>query len=207
MKKIILVGGGGHCHSVIDAIEATAEYQIIGIIDNDLTLSSVMSYPILGKDSDLESLKDDRIYFLITLGKIAGNKRRIDLFNYLLNNGFNIATIISPLAYVSAHAKIGIGTVVMHHAVVNSNVSIGQNCIINTKSLIEHDAKIGDSTHVSTGAIINGGCLIGDDVFIGSQSTVNLNVEISDSVSIASNSLVSKSIVKKGIFRGIPVVQ
>ena len=33
MKKIILVGGGGHCKSCIDVIENENKYKIIGIID------------------------------------------------------------------------------------------------------------------------------------------------------------------------------
>ena len=32
-EKIVLVGGGGHCHSVIDVIEQTNKYEIIGIVD------------------------------------------------------------------------------------------------------------------------------------------------------------------------------
>ena len=32
-EKIVLIGGGGHCHSVIDVIEQENKYEIIGIID------------------------------------------------------------------------------------------------------------------------------------------------------------------------------
>ena len=34
MKKIILVGAGGHCKSCIDVIEKEKKFKIIGIIDN-----------------------------------------------------------------------------------------------------------------------------------------------------------------------------
>ena len=33
--KIILIGGGGYCHSVIDVIEQENKYEIIGIIDKN----------------------------------------------------------------------------------------------------------------------------------------------------------------------------
>jgi len=33
MKKIILIGGGGHCKVVIDTILSTNEFEIIGILD------------------------------------------------------------------------------------------------------------------------------------------------------------------------------
>ena len=31
--EILLIGGGGHCHSVIDVIEQEGKYKIAGIID------------------------------------------------------------------------------------------------------------------------------------------------------------------------------
>ena len=33
MQDIVLVGGGGHCKSVIDVIESEVKFNIIGIID------------------------------------------------------------------------------------------------------------------------------------------------------------------------------
>ena len=33
MKEILLIGGGGHCKSVIDVIEQEGQFQIVGIID------------------------------------------------------------------------------------------------------------------------------------------------------------------------------
>ena len=40
MKNIILVGGGGHCRSVIDVIEQEGRYKISGIIDKPSLLGS-----------------------------------------------------------------------------------------------------------------------------------------------------------------------
>ena len=52
--KLILIGGGGHCHACIDVIESTSTFEIIGIIDTkDKIGQSVLGYPIIGKDSDL----------------------------------------------------------------------------------------------------------------------------------------------------------
>ena len=36
VSKLILIGGGGHCHACIDVIESTQKFQIIGIIDIQL---------------------------------------------------------------------------------------------------------------------------------------------------------------------------
>ena len=203
-KKIILIGGGGHCCSVIDVIEATEKYEILGIVDNCKKVIN-SKYEVLGDDSKLLELKSDNIEFLITLGKVGPNNRRIELYKFLKKNEFNIATIISPISYVSSNATIGEGSVIMHHALVNSNVKIGNNCILNTKSLVEHDSIIGHHSHISTASVVNGGVELGTDVFLGSHSTINLNIKVCDEVSVASNSLVTKSIGQNGIYKGVPV--
>ena len=34
MKKIILIGAGGHCKSCIDVIEIQKKFKILGLVDN-----------------------------------------------------------------------------------------------------------------------------------------------------------------------------
>ena len=49
MKKIILVGGGGHCKSVIDVIEQEGKFKIAGIIDRpNLLGSKILGYKFIG---------------------------------------------------------------------------------------------------------------------------------------------------------------
>ena len=58
MKKIILIGAGGHCNSCIDVIESTGKYQIIGLTGTvDESGSSVLGYPVLGSDDKLGELR------------------------------------------------------------------------------------------------------------------------------------------------------
>ena len=75
MKKIILIGGGGHCHSVIDVIESTNEYQIIGIIDNNPKKNNVLGYKCIGNDDDILKYQNDADEFLVTIGKIGECKK------------------------------------------------------------------------------------------------------------------------------------
>lgn len=172
MEEILLIGGGGHCKSVIDVIEQEAKYHIAGIVDKkELIGTEVLGYKIIGSDDDLPSLQKQFPYAIITIGQIKSNAVRVNLFETLKKLGFNMPIIISPLAYVSCHASVGEGTAVMHGAIVNPHAKIGKNCIINSKALIEHDAVVEDSCHVSTGAIVNGGVIVKANTFFGSNAT------------------------------------
>jgi sugar O-acyltransferase (sialic acid O-acetyltransferase NeuD family) len=190
-EEIILIGGGGHCSSVIDVIEQQGIYKIAGIIDLKEKLGeNNLGYNIIGCDDDLSELTKKYSNFLITLGQMRTAQKRIDIYLKLQLLKANLPVIISPLAYVSKYARIGNGSVIMHMAQINANVVIGNNCIINSKALIEHDAKIGDHCHISTGVIINGGTKIGEKSFVGSGAVCKENIEILTGSFIKANSLV-----------------
>jgi len=186
-KQILLIGGGGHCRSVIDVIEQENKYEIAGIIDKkECVGQDILGYKVIGSDDDLKDLYQHYRYALITVGQIKFPEIRIKLFEMLRAFGYIFPVVISPFAYVSKHAKIGEGSVIMHHALINANVSIGQNCIINTKALIEHDATIEDNCHISTGAIINGGVYVKAGTFYGSNATCKEYAQVSGFVKAGS---------------------
>ncbi len=179
MKEIILIGGGGHCKSVIDVIEQEKKFKIAGIIDKpELLGEKTLNYQIIGNDSDLKSLSKKYKYAIITVGQVSSPALRIKLFELIKDAGFVVPTIVSPRAYVSSYASIGEGTIIMHDALINASASVQENCIINTKAIIEHDVVISKHCHVSTGAIVNGEVTIGEGTFVGSSSTTKEGIII-----------------------------
>ena len=192
MKEILLIGGGGHCRSVIDVIEQECRFEIIGIVDKpELLGSNVLGYSVIGNDSDLDSLAKKYQYALITAGQIKSPSLRMKLFNLAIKAGFKLPNIISPNAYVSKHSSIGNGVVVMHNAIVNASASVGDNCIINSKALIEHDCVISKHCHISTNATINGGVTLKSGCFVGSGATTRELITISENSFIKAGSLVA----------------
>jgi len=192
VKNIILIGGGGHCKSVIDVIEQEGRFKIVGIVDKaELLGSSVLGYSVIGNDSDLDSLVKTYQYALITVGQIRSPLLRIKLFKMAIKAGFKFPKVISPRAYVSKHAAIGDGTIVMHDALINANTTIGDNCIINSKALIEHDCTISKHCHISTNATINGGVTVESRCFVGSSVTTKELITISENSFIKAGSLVT----------------
>ena len=170
-KKLILLGGGGHCKSCIDVIEQEGNYMIVGILDKkELLGQTILDYNFIGTDDDIAKFVSEGCAFLITVGQIRTSSIRKKLFSLLSKNGAQLATVISPRAYVSKHANIGKGTIIMHDALINASVSIGKNCIINSKALIEHDVNIEDFCHISTSAVINGGVTVKEATFFGSNA-------------------------------------
>lgn len=203
---LVLVGGGGHCRSCIDVIEAEGRYAISGIVDaKENAAAGLSGYPILGNDEELPALAAAGHEFLITLGQIKTASHRVRLWELLKRLRAVMAIVRSPEAYVSKGALIGAGTIIMHRAVLNAGAKVGENCIVNTLALIEHDAVVADHCHVSTGAVINGDCRIGPRTFIGSSSTVSNQVEVGAECVVGAGSLVAGDLAGPGVFAGSPV--
>ena len=203
MKSLILVGGGGHCKSVIDVAEC-AGYNILGILDRPEEVGKkVLRYDVIGTDDDMSKYAD-KAEFIVTVGQIKSADLRIKLHKMIADAGCHLATIIAPTAHVSKHATIGEGSVIMHQAVVNANAQIGRGCIINTFANIEHDVHIMDYCHISTGVMVNGECKVGKRCFIGSQSVLANCITIGDDIIVGAGSCVRKSIVEKGTYAGNP---
>ena len=205
MKPLILVGGGGHCKSVIETAES-AGYSILGALDLPEEVGTeILSTKVIGTDDDIPAYVD-KAEFVITVGFIKNPAPRINLYNKVKEAGGKLATVIASTAHVSKYSTIGEGTVVMHQAFVNAGAHIGANCIINTFCNIEHDAQIGDQCHISTGTMVNGDCKVGDRCFIGSQSALANGITIGEDIIVGAASFVRKSISEKGIYSGNPAI-
>ena len=205
-RPLILIGGGGHCKSVIEVAES-AGYEIKGILDmpDEVGKEVLPGHKVIGTDDEIPQYIEE-CDFVITVGFIKNPALRIKLYNKVKTAGGRLATIIASTAHVSKYAELGEGTVIMHHAFVNACAKIGDNCIINTFVNIEHDAEVGNQCHISTGTMVNGECKIGENCFIGSQSVCANCIEIASDIIVGAGSVVRKSIRMKGIYAGNPAI-
>lgn len=213
-KGLVLIGGGGHCRSIIDIIESITSYsiscggklKIVGITDiYENYGKNVLNYKINFTLEDFIRPGIENYRFIIAFGQILGTNNRPEVFAYIKENGGSFATIISPTARVSPYAQIGEGTVVMHGACINAGACVGKGCIINTGAIVEHDSFVGDFTHISTGAVVNGGCRVGYGCFMGSNSTMLNGIAICDNTVVGAGSVITKHINEQfGIYVGNP---
>lgn len=179
-RSLVIVGAGGHARACIDVIEQHGGYEIVGLIGRAEEVGrKVFNHRVIGCDDDLPALAGTCA--IVAVGQIRQFRVRRALFEQLRQLGFELPNIISPLAYVSRHAEIGVGTIVMHRATVNAEAKIGNNCIVNTAAIVEHGCHVGDHCHVSTGVVLNGGVRVGACCFVGSGSVIREECLVGDS--------------------------
>jgi sugar O-acyltransferase (sialic acid O-acetyltransferase NeuD family) len=205
MTALLLIGGGGHCHSCIDVIETSRAYSVAGIVERQAATdahANVLSYPVLGGDDDLPELITEYPAVLITIGQVKSAERRISLFERLKTLQAVFPSVISPHAYISRHATLGAGTIVMHGVILNAAARVGENCIINSQALIEHDCVVESHCHISTGAKLNGNVHIGTGSFVGSGVVVREGVRIGANCLIPAGAIVFRDVPAGSFYRG-----
>jgi sugar O-acyltransferase (sialic acid O-acetyltransferase NeuD family) len=156
MKKLLIIGAGGHAKVVAETALLQNKYEIIGFADDNIKVGTLVfeNYGIVSNIEGISTLKFDE--FIVAIGN---NEIRKSIFNSLSTN-YKPATIIHQNAIVSKYSKVGLGTVILAGAVVSYGVEIGENCIVNVSSLIDHESIVSANCHIAQGVIIGSNCRI-----------------------------------------------
>jgi sugar O-acyltransferase (sialic acid O-acetyltransferase NeuD family) len=205
-KKILLLGGGGHCKSVLDSLLPSELYAEISIIDKLENIGkTILNIPIIGCDDDLPRLhQQGYTHAFITLGSVGNPAARIKLFSKIECLGFEIPNIVDQTAIVSKHTILGIGVFIGKNVVINTGSSVGKGAIINTSATIEHDCIIEDYVHIAPGAVLNGEVHIGCNTHIGANSVVKQQLRIGSKAIIGMGSVVLHDIGDNVLCYGNP---
>lgn len=205
-EKILLVGGGGHCKSVLDSLLELHTYSEIGIVDKKENIGKkVLNVSIIGCDDDLSELFNSGFSnAFITIGSIGNPSLRIKLFSTISKIGFNIPNIIDPYSVVSYHSNIDTGVFIGKNAVVNAGSHIHKGAIINTGAIIEHDCSIGSFAHIAPGSVLSGEVSIGENTHIGANCVVRQQLRIGSYSIVGMGSVVLRDIGDKVIAYGNP---
>ena len=190
MQKIFIYGASGHGLVVADIAKACGYEEIIFIDDGD------NPYP----DFDEIKYQTD---IPVALG-IGNNYIRQKIYEKLLNNNFDIITLIHPSATIASSVTVGKGTVIMPHVIINAQSRIGEGVILNSGCIIEHENHIGDFVHVSPGVSCAGDVTIGAHAHIGIGSNVIQGISIGADSIVGAGSVVVRNIPDRKVAYGNP---
>lgn len=199
MKKLIIIGAGGHAESVIDSIDKE-EYNVVGFIDEFTLEKSISGINVIGKFLyDIDNVME--YSYFVAIGNNLDRKR---WFNELIRNKLEIINVIDKTALISENVEIGRGCFVGKMSIINAGAMIGDNVIINTKSLVEHGSKIESHVNLSTNAVLNGEVYVKECAFIGSSSVTICQKTIGKNAIIGAGAVVINDIPDNVTAVGVP---
>lgn len=197
MKRLLLIGFGGHARSVADVALAAGFEQLLFVDEHGAAGQSFAGFPVAGEMPPAE----EGWPCMPCAGR---NEWRREQLARLAAGRRPVATVISPRATVGVGAQIGAGSFVGHHAHVGPLARIGAGSIVNTGAAVEHDCVLGECCHVSVNATVAGRCRLGNLVFVGAGATVIDGVSIADEVTVGAGGVVVANIGAPGTYVGVP---
>ena len=162
MSKLLILGAGGHGRVVAEIAESL-RYTVSFLDDK-------AGEGVVGSISELDKFRSEFDEFFIGIGN---NALRHKLQDRLAELGLDVATLISPRAYVSPSVKAGCGTLIEPGAIVNANTTIGCGCIVSVGSVIDHDSVLENFSHVNTGAICMSGSHVAEETKVEAGEIVH----------------------------------
>ncbi len=197
MKKIIIIGSGGHAAELRDYINhhntARPEdrFKVEGYIDDDEKNYHHYGFdePFLGSIKE-HQIRNDIFYFM-GIANLAYRKPLIEKF---IAEGAKFIGLIHPTAIVSPSCEIGEGTVISHNASVGAKAKIGRFNMLNSRCTIGHDSILGDYNFVSPQVAISGNTQIGENNLIGTNSCTIPGMKIGNNNKIAAGMVIYKPV-------------
>lgn len=203
-NKLVIIGGGGHCLSVIDSLDQSLFSEIVILDKNQKKDTFVNGIRVYGDDHELDRLYQLGFrYAFIALGSVGDTTVRRKLDKLVRNKKYSFINIIDQSAIVSSSVKLGTGIFIGKGAIVNAMSMIGNHCIINSGSIIEHECIIGDFSHIAPGATILGNCHIGRDTHIGANATLIQKVNVGECTIVGMGSTILTNVKENTMVYGI----
>lgn len=202
-KHIYIIGAGTYGEVMFELAEMLG-YKVKGFYDEDINKlnSTLMGVKVIGKFSDLSSLKIKDKKFIVAIGN---NDVRLKIMTKINEQGGYTPSLIHPSAYISPSAQIGKGVYIQANAYIWTKVEIGDFSIISPNVVIAHHSIIGKACLVSTLSGIGASITVKDRVFIGMGCIIVTGVQsIGEKSVIGAGAVVLKNIEDNSVYAGVP---
>lgn len=204
-KNMILAiyGNGGHGLDVEELAKVInqKENRWDKIVFVDDTPEKIDNEKVYSFDTICSLYKPKEMEFMVGLGEPIHRKM---LFNKIKEKGYNLATLIHPLAFVGSDVRVGEGSMICFSAYVSVQTYLGENVLIQPMATIGHECKIGNNSVVSSSVSIGGKSSLGDNSYIGLNACVKEKMKIGSGTVIGLGSAVVHDIPDGVLAVGYP---
>ena len=204
LKKIVILGFGGHAAVVADACRALG-WEVVGFVaEEGLTSASPKPEGKVFRVKREEKLDPKKLGTKTVALGIGNNEARAWWCEKLPQDGFELPPILHPAAWVSPSAKIADGVFVGAGAVIQAGAVLGKAALINSNATVEHHAEIGDGAHVGPGAVLAGLARVGQLSMIGAGAVLKDRIAVGKFCTVGAGAAVVQGVADKSTVAGVP---
>jgi len=152
-QNLLILGAGIYGLVVKELADSTGQFQKIAFVD-DGAKTAPDGTAVAGTTKELPALAGEYTHAVVAIGNPEVRRKLVELIEK--TPALQLATLVSPKAYVSPSAKLGTGCVVEPMAVVHAGCTLGNSCLICAGAVINHGACCGDFVQVDCNVTLCG---------------------------------------------------
>lgn len=195
--NLIIIGSGGHCGVVIDAVLKSKAWEISGLLDETLPPDGIRHGQRLLDMRTITLVNPGGYKFFVAIGDNVIRER----FSKI--PGLSMVNIFHPRSY-QADKVLSEGVFFAVNSVVGAGSHVGNFCIVNTGAILDHDSTLGDFSHLCPGVVTGGHVKIGKRTVVGLAAMIRDGVTIGDNCTIGMGSVVLNDIPDNSTAWGNP---
>ena len=151
MKSLLILGAGGFGQMVKETAIALG-YEKVMFLDD-----AAKDEDVIGMCCDYVLKHED---YQEAVAAFGNNKTRLFWTDKLLEEGYEVSSIVHPSAIVSPSAVLEPGCFIMQRAVVNTHTKIERAALINSGAVVDHDSCVCAGAHIGLGSVVKANCTI-----------------------------------------------
>lgn len=203
MKRVAIIGAGGHGRVIRDSLSLRADTEVEGFYDDDpAKLGQVIDGTSVRGPIDM--LRTDRPAEAVVVAIGGDNYLRGRLFEEMAGLGYEMTSAVHPFSAISSSVQIGRGFVSMAGAIVNAGTRIGDDVCVNTGASVDHDCTLADHCMIFPHASIAGGVKVGRYSTVGNNAAVNQYLWIGENSFVGAGAVVIEDIPDGVVVVGAP---
>jgi len=181
-KKLVIVGDSAFAEIAREYFDADSTYEVVAFsVENDyLKRETLQGLPVVPFETlvDTHSPQQHEVFVAVVYTQM--NRLRTRLAAESRSRGYNLASFISPHAFVWDNVELGEHCFIFEDNTLQPFVSVGNNVVMWSGNHIGHHSKVADNCFISSHVVISGFCEIGNNCFLGVNSTISNNVCIAE---------------------------
>ncbi|MEE0691759.1 MAG: phosphotransferase [Lachnospiraceae bacterium] len=151
MKSLLILGAGGFGQMVKETALALGYEKVVFLDD-------------ASKDADVIGMCCDYVLrhaeYPAAVAAFGNNKTRLYWTDKLIEEGYEVPSIVHPSAIVSPSVVLEQGCFVMQRAVVNTHTKIERAVLVNSGAVVDHDSVVCAGAHIGLGSVVKANCTI-----------------------------------------------
>ena len=201
-RKLVIVGDSAFAEIAYEYFSVDTDYEVVAFSVEAAFLrqDSFHGLPVVAFEDLPQKFAPEShdVFVAITYTQLNRLRKRLSLS--AKQRGYQLASYVSPRAFVWRNVEIGEHCFIFEDNTVQPFVKLGDNVVLWSGNHIGHHSVIGDNCFVSSHVVISGYCEIGNSTFLGVNSTLSNNVKVEKDNWIGPSVLISKNTQPSAVY-------